>query len=387
MAAGQTGSGQGTGDTEGQPVGDRYVVGGVNWESYSLEALVAMVADNASPAQLEELADDWRQAGNEVTDAAVVLETALAQLMEFWSGYAAEQARRDVAANAQWLGDLGETAHHIGVPIQEAAGALKAAQDAMPAIPPPPIVPPAHSVDGADAALTRGGPLAAAISGTATGTESAFAAEQEQVRLKAVAVEAMRRFEGAAIGIDEATPAFAERIEPNPVIPGRPGGPDLPDPVRLLPPPTSVPPSGTDEERWNALTEGTSASAAGDPSARSVPTGSPGVFGGGSVTEGGASGGGGAGAAVRQPMRGGPATGLTETFNPGNRPAGAPAGAPLAASAGGAGSGMGGGMPMGAGMGAGAGAGEAGEHRRRYPFDAENPFANDQKASPPVIGL
>ncbi|MFC7613087.1 hypothetical protein ACFQV2_05070 [Actinokineospora soli] len=46
-------------------------------------------------------------------------------------------------------------------------------------------------------------------------------------------------------------------------------------------------------------------------------------------------------------------------------------------------------MPMGgAGMGAGAGsAGEGAEHRRRYPYDAENPFANDQKASPPVIGL
>ncbi|MFC7613086.1 WXG100 family type VII secretion target [Actinokineospora soli] len=116
---------------------DRYVVGGVNWESYTLEALIAMVADNASPAQLVQLADDWRQAGSEVSDSAAVLETALAQLMEFWSGTAAEQAREDVAANAQWLADLGDTAHQIGDPIQEAAGALKAAQDAMPALPPP----------------------------------------------------------------------------------------------------------------------------------------------------------------------------------------------------------------------------------------------------------
>jgi hypothetical protein len=45
-------------------------------------------------------------------------------------------------------------------------------------------------------------------------------------------------------------------------------------------------------------------------------------------------------------------------------------------------------MPMApmAGMGAGAqGAGQA--HRRRVPFDADDPFDTGEKASPPVIGL
>jgi hypothetical protein len=51
-------------------------------------------------------------------------------------------------------------------------------------------------------------------------------------------------------------------------------------------------------------------------------------------------------------------------------------------------SGMGGGMgaaPMGAGMGMGAAAAQA--HRRRVPYDADDPFDTGQKASPPVIGL
>jgi hypothetical protein len=49
--------------------------------------------------------------------------------------------------------------------------------------------------------------------------------------------------------------------------------------------------------------------------------------------------------------------------------------------------GMGGaGAPMG-GMGAGAGAGMAGDHRRRVPVEADDPFALDKKASPPVIGI
>ena len=359
---------------------DRYVVGGVNWESYTLEALIAMVADNASPPQLEQLADDWRQAGNEVNDAAAVLELALAQLMQFWSGTAAEQARQDVSANARWLGDLGETAHQIGDPIQEAAGALKAAQDAMPALPAPTATPPARSAEGADTALDTGGPLAAAISGTATGAESAFAAEQEQTRLKTVAVEAMRRFEGAAIGIDEATPAFTAQSTGGPTLPP---APHVRTPGEITHPPTTLPP--TDAKRWNDLTNnGTTASGSTDTprTPAAAPTGTP--FGGGGYA-GGATGltEGNVGAHGR-PLQPGPAVGLTDTFNPNNRPAPA---TPLAATAGGTGTAAGG-MPMGAGMGAGAGTGgDAAEHRRRYPYDAENPFANDQKASPPVIGL
>jgi hypothetical protein len=38
-------------------------------------------------------------------------------------------------------------------------------------------------------------------------------------------------------------------------------------------------------------------------------------------------------------------------------------------------------------MGAGAGGSSASDHRRRFPFEADDPFTLDQKASPPVIGL
>ncbi|WP_436493942.1 WXG100 family type VII secretion target [Actinokineospora sp. HUAS TT18] len=369
----------------GQQGADRYVTGGVNWDAYSLEALVAMVAENASAPQLERLADDWRAAGSEVTDASSVLANALEDLMQYWSGAAAEQAREDVALNAQWVGDLGETARQIGDPVQEAAGALKAAQDAMPTIPPTPPVDRALAVDNAEQGLAAGGPLAAAINGTAAGADSAFAAEQEQSKLKAVAVEAMKRFEGAALGIDAATPRFE--------------GPDtqLHTPPNVTPP-VVQPPNWNDvsyvtdvELRWTSLTGGDpTTTAQGYDSSDTRGTGSGGSGGGGGYAGGlggGGMGGGGAGSASARPLQPGLATGLTEALSAGGRPAAAMGGAAASAATGQHASPMGmGGMPMG-GMGAGAGSGDQGEHRRRYPFDAEDPFALDQKASPPVIGL
>ncbi|HVK24641.1 MAG TPA: hypothetical protein VM677_25055, partial [Actinokineospora sp.] len=262
----------------GQQAGDRYVTGGVNWDSYSLEALVAMVAENASAPQLERLADDWRAAGAEVTDASSVLASALEDLMQYWSGAAAEQARTDVALNAQWVGDLGETARQIGDPVQEAAGALKAAQDAMPTIPPPLPVDRALAVDNAQQGFAAGGPLAAAINGTAAGADSAFAAEQEQAKLKSVAVEAMKRFEGAALGIDAATPRFE--------------GPDSelhtpPTTPRVIQPPNTDVSYVTDVElRWMSLTGGDPTTTAQGHDGSTDPRtagggGSAGGFGGG----------------------------------------------------------------------------------------------------------
>ncbi|MGH3864172.1 WXG100 family type VII secretion target [Actinokineospora sp.] len=369
----------------GQQSEDRYVTGGVNWESYSLEDLVAMVAENASAPQLERLADDWRAAGAEVTDAAAVLATALEELMQYWSGAAAEQARADTALNAQWVGDLGETAHQIGDPVQEAAGALKAAQDAMPEIPPAPPVEPALAVDAAERGGIAGGPMAAAINATAAGADSAFVAQQEQAQHKAVAVEAMRRFEGAALGIDAATPRFEEReTELRP----RPAAPSVPRPPGWVP---TIPVSYvTDVElRWLELTGGSS----GTTAQSSDTTGSSG--GGGSGGGGAYGGGAGAGAAAgaagavggaapRGPLQSGQRTGVTESFQ--NPVKAATAGPALHAAPAAAHGAMAGGMPMG-GMGAGAAQGDQGEHRRRYPFDADDPFALDQKASPPVIGL
>ncbi|MBC6450380.1 WXG100 family type VII secretion target [Actinokineospora xionganensis] len=368
----------------GQQEGDRYVTGGVNWEAYSLEDLVAMVAENASAPQLERLADDWRAAGTEVTDAAAVLATALEELMQYWSGAAAEQARADVALNAQWVGDLGETAHQIGDPIQEAAGALKAAQDAMPEIPPAPPVDPALAVDAAERGGLAGGPMAAAINATAAGADSAFAAQQQQAQLKAVAVEAMRRFEGAALGIDAATPRFEEReTELRP----RPDAPNLPQPPTWGP---TVPVSYvTDVElRWLELTGGnpaTTAQSLDSSTGASAGSGSGGAggYGGGAAAAVGAGAGGAAAGPIARGPQSGQRTGITESFQNPVKPV--TAGPALHAAPAAAHGAMAGGMPMGA-MGAGQG-GDQGEHRRRYPFDAEDPFALDQKASPPVIGL
>ncbi|GLZ43576.1 hypothetical protein [Actinokineospora sp. NBRC 105648] len=379
----------------GKQGADRYVTGGTEWEKYTLQDLVKMVADQASAPQLERLADDWRAAGSEVVDAADLLTKALDELMDYWSGAAAEQARQDVALNAQWVADLGETAHKIGDPIQEAAGALKAAQDAMPEIPAKPAVPPALAADSAARGLEAGGPLVSAINGTAAGAESAFTAEQEEAKLKAMAVEAMKRFEGAAIGIDQATPQFEERAtvlrehpEDKPPVP-------LPTPAPGNWIDTTVSYATDVEMRWAVLTAGgdPGTAAQGFDNATSHATAGSGSAGGAAGYGGGASFGGGGGSsadgsAARAPLQPGGAVGATEAL-PGGTRTGLPAAGVAAAGgqAGGSGSGMGmGGMPMG-GAGMGGGQGDSGEHRRRYPYDAEDPFALDQKASPPVIGL
>ncbi|WP_424184392.1 hypothetical protein ACOBQX_21090 [Actinokineospora sp. G85] len=381
----------------GVPADDLYVEGGTKWESFELADLIAMVSDKASVPQLERLADDWRAAGNEVVESSVTLSSALDTLMGYWSGMAAEQARRDVALNAQWVADLGETAYKIGDPVQEAAGALKAAQDAMPQLPPTPATPPAQAADSAALAEQTGGPLAAAISGAATGSESAFAAEQDQAELKAVAVEAMRRFEGAAMGIDQATPQFEERSTEL--------RPRVSDPEPSIPVDTAVPTEPTDpEQRWEQLTGGTTASGyeetgatARPGAAERVPTG--GAIGGG-FGGGYGYGGGGGGIAVADtvgtpqarptPLAPAPGIGATEAL-PGGALRGGAGGVitpAAAASAGGhAGGTPMGGMPMG---GAGVPGGQnsdPGEHRRRYPFGDEDSFLLSDKSSPPVIGL
>src|SRR2546428_763988 len=94
-----------------------------------------MVTDDVDLRGRWGLAEDWRGAGQSVAESSRELADALAGLMNFWSGTAAEQARNDVALNAQWLGDLGATAAEIGTPVEEAAGALRAAQQPMPAQP------------------------------------------------------------------------------------------------------------------------------------------------------------------------------------------------------------------------------------------------------------
>lgn len=370
------------GSTRGQ-----YVSGGVNWAAFTLEQLVNMVSDKASVPQLERLADDWRDTGDGVVVAADYLGEALDDLMNFWSGRSADQARHTVALNAQWIGDLGVTAKEMGGPIEEAAGALKSAQEAMPQLPDTPAqVVPGSAPSGADAAtaVTEGSQLGAAVGATAAGSESALEAQAQQEELKRIAIETMQRFESAALGIDQATPQFQEQST---VLRPRPDDPVIDDPgidrwVDQVKTTTGV------DARWQVLTGGlTEASAAGQRG------GSMGDFGGLS-TGGGALGVG--GGVVSGPVGGfGTIDGTQERVVGGvggARPGGLPAVASGAVSTAGAvGHGMTGPIgapPMGGGMGAGAQAGGQ-QHQRRVPFegDDDDPFGTGQSASKPVIGI
>lgn len=350
--------------------GDHYVSGGVNWAAFTLEELVAMVSDKASAPQLEELADDWRETGEGVVVAADYLADALDDLMNFWSGASADQARHTVALNAQWIGDLGVTAKDMGGPIDEAAGALKAAQEAMPKLTPARDLP-GSAPQGAEdaAAVTDGSQLGAAVGATAAGSESAFQAQAEQEELKRIAVETMQRFEAAALGIDQATPQFegqSETLRPradDDVVPG------ADDPwLKQVDAATGV------DERWPLLAGLTDASAA---TARASVTGGGGF--GGLASDG----------VVAAPVSG-TLGGVPDAV--GGVSAGRPAAPAAALSFGSMGGGSTPGMtgPIGGGPMAGAGAGgQAGgqEHRRRVPYEGDDPFDTGEQASKPVIGL
>lgn len=384
---------QKSGGSAGAGTGDVYVSGGVNWAGFTLEELVSMVADQASVPQLERLALDWRTTGDAVVDAADYLADALDDLMNYWSGASAEKARHTVALNAQWVADLGTTAREMGDPIDEAAGALKAAQEAMPELPAvPPVEQPGSAPHGAAqvAALT-GSPLGTAVGATAAGSESAFAARAEQTELKRVAVETMQRFEAAAVGIDRSTPQFLGQN--NELVPHGDGlDPDQGSGIWIRQISTAT---GVDV-RWQILT--------GVPDGITNAQRASGDLGGGSgmgsLTGGGFAGlGGGGGGGGGALLMGGPVAGRSALGGEGAERLGAVPGrgapglptAPSGAVIGGTNTpnGMHGPMgaaPMGAGMGMG-GAGAAQPHRRRVPFDADDPFDTGQKASPPVIGL
>ncbi|GAB3436635.1 WXG100 family type VII secretion target [Actinophytocola sediminis] len=368
---------------------DYYVSGGVNWAGFSLAELVAMVAEQANPAQLERLAQDWRSTGDAVVDAADYLAEALDDLMNYWTGESANKARSVVALNAQWVSDLGTTAREMGTPIDDAAGALQAAQAAMPALPvtPPPELPGAAPAGAAEAAALTGSPVAAAIGATSAGSTSGFAAHAEQAELKQVAVETMQRFETAAVGIDRTTPRF---LGPDSELRPDPDGGFGIDPGEAVWISTVTQTTGVDM-RWQVLTGMTDPSSSG-----SYPGGGLGGGGGGfdpftGRSLGGTSAGIGVGA-----MPTGSVGGRTGQGS-GGRPELAMPGRGMPTAASGAvigGGNAGGGMPYGGHMGgapigAGAGMGTGGPepHRRRFPFDADDPFDTGQKASPPVIGL
>ncbi|HEY7592684.1 MAG TPA: hypothetical protein VH969_05970 [Actinophytocola sp.] len=379
----------GTGSTAAS---DYYVSGGVNWPGFTLPELVAMVVDKASVPQLERLALDWRSAGDGIVDTADYLADALDDLMNYWTGPSADQARHTVALNAQWVSDLGTTARDMGAPIDEAAGALKAAQDTMPNMPTvaPVDQPGSAPMSAEQAAALTGSPLGGAVGAAAAGSRSAFAAQAEQAGAKRVAVETMQRFETAAVGIDRATPRF---LGQNDVL--VPHDDDLvldPATGEWVHKVTTV--TGIDM-RWDLLTNMPIDATAAQLASGGVGDSNFGLVSGGFTGVGGI--GGGAGSMNLGPIVGGTSSvgGIgaegPDKFGGGAVPT---RGGVLPTSAagaviGGANNPHGVGGPMGATpMGAAGVVGAAGQaHRRRVPYDADDPFDTGQKASPPVIGL
>lgn len=389
---------------------DWYVTGGVNWPGFTLLELVTMVAEGASVPQLDRLALDWRNAGDGIVDTADFLGDALADLMNYWTGTSAEAARDTVALNAQWVLDLGTTARDMSGPIEESAGALKAAQEAMPQLPEAatlaafqqaqdgqPVAQQASiaqqasaPINATRAAAVTGSPMGGAVGATAAGSRSAFADNAQQADAKRVAVETMQRFETATVGIDRGTPRFlgqnSELVPRDDLIAGR-GDEEFARQVSNA--------AGIDK-RWGLLTNLPLDATTAQRLAGLGDGGNLGLI-NGSFTGVGGIGGGGAGAMNLGPISGGAGQvgALGGAEGPGGVGGAVPAarGGVLPTSAAGAIGGANaahgmaapvGATPMGAGAGGAAG---AQAHRRRVPYDADDPFDTGQKASPPVIGL
>jgi hypothetical protein len=378
---------------------DHYVNGGTNWNGYSLETLIKMVANQANPAQLQFLADTWRRQGEKLSTSADNLQRSLVRLMQFWSGAGSEEATGTVARNSQWIMNLGETSTKIAEPVDDSGGALRSAQSTMPGAPKGGFWSGLGTAGGAAAAgFAVGGPFGAAAGAVIGGIASAFGFGSSKKKLKKKAVQTMTRYETAILGIDRATPQF-----------GQPAG-GIADPIWNRPAPRpgvgTLPPGHTSPGGPGALPGsggpgagpwpgdlpgfGTTPSFADSPSSRWASLTGTGPYGLGS---GGAAGfglgagedaartsrlfGGGAGAGFgaggMPPMTGagGRGTDIERGANKYGRAAGR---------AGASGYGPGG---MGAGS---ASKEEDAEHRRRFPVE-EDLFTGDLKAAPPVIGL
>ncbi len=425
---------------------DRYVTGGVNWNGYGLETLIKMVAERASPGQLDALAGEWSRHGQSVVRASEDLNRSLSTLMRYWSGSAADEALQKVTTNAAWISELGGTAQQMSAPIQDAGGALRSAQDTMPGKPHDNWL--ASAGGGAAAGFVVAGPIGAAFGAALGGLASAFGFGNKKKKLKRKAVQTMQRYEGALLGVDQTTPQFglpSDGVDPGtgPVgnpdpgigTPGgsapppgsngpgpRPGLP-LPGPVGGVDDTTDPAFAGSPEGRWQSITGlGPNASGGslppglgaggGNGPVGNVPglvgggrfPGGPSLLGGGRGGTGATRGGVGRGGMLGAGRGGGRGVGVGRGGSAYGRAAGAAAGRGAGA---GGGYGAGGrgdkeyrgrgrfsrtGTTTGRG-GYGAGAPgsrrdeeEDGEHRRRVPLE-DDPFATDMKAAPPVIGL
>ncbi|WP_073480784.1 WXG100 family type VII secretion target [Streptoalloteichus hindustanus] len=366
---------------------DQYVTAGTHWDGYSHKALFKMVWQNAEPGQVESVADTWRRQGVDIERRAEELRQSLAGLMRYWSGSAADEATNTVLRNASWLSELGATTTQMARPIDDAAGALRAAQQQMPA--PPGGFNWASLAGGAAAGMAFGGPIGAGIGAVLGGIGSVFGGRSKKRKLKRWAVQTMQRFESAAVGVDNSTPAFrgpgkgtggdggglgprqpgdgVGRLPTIPVLPRVPGSPGGTTPSRTgsrgdsgsvstIPSFASSP-----DGRWSALTSGYGSGSGFGLDGQK--------FGLGGSGGGGARPGAGLGTGAL-PIGGLPLGG----FGPAGRDA-------LRTARPGAGAA---GMPW-ATTGAQRRDEEDKEHRRRFPFE-DDLFEVDEKTAPPVIG-
>jgi hypothetical protein len=251
---------------------DHYVTGGVHWDGFSLEHLIKMVAERASPQQLNALADEWRNQGTAINQASTDLQRSLNTLMQYWSGSAADQSAQTVTGNAAWIAELGNTAQNMAAPIEHAGGALKSAQDTMPGKPHSNWL--ATAGGGAAAGFAVGGPIGAAFGAAIGGIASAFGFGSNKKKLKRQAVQTMQRYETALLGIDGTTPQFGspsngtnpgiDPIRSSPPGVGTPGSPTNPpggatpplNPGNGITPPSTIPSlaEGGPGARWQGLT-------------------------------------------------------------------------------------------------------------------------------------
>ncbi|MFC0067499.1 PPE domain-containing protein, partial [Umezawaea endophytica] len=185
---------------------DRYVVGGTHWDGFSHKSLFKMVWENADPVNVERLADTWSRQGESIANRSDELQRSLDKLMQFWGGSAADQASATVKSNVNWLSDLGDTAAKMSIPIDSAAGALRSAQQQMPA--PPGGFSWSSLGGGAAAGFAIGGPIGAGIGAMIGGIGSVFGGSSKKKKLKRRAVQTMQRFENAAMEVDGTTPSF-----------------------------------------------------------------------------------------------------------------------------------------------------------------------------------
>lgn len=375
----------------GKRTGDRYVTGGTNWDGYDLNTLIGMVAQPASPAQVDAVAGLWRTHGASITQSAENLAQSLHTLMNYWQGSAAEQATNTVTGNANWIGTVGQTAGQVADSVEDAGGALRSAQNTMPGAPASaPWSGFGTAAGGAAAGAVLAGPFGAAAGAMVGGLASVFGSGDNQNQLKQQAVQTMQRYEQAAVTIDTNTPRFAV-----PAGAGTDSGAaTASDPGGGTTSGTGTPPTDPAGALSTALDQNTLPSFAADPTARwHALTGGAGGLGG---RFGGAGSGGLAGARLGLVNGAKDSGGEPETARSGAAATGVAGALPPegAAAARGAAPGVLEDVdrPAAAGGGfGGAGARSAGngtdrEHKRRIPFEDE-PFVTGLKAVPAVIGL